>query len=399
MVAMIGSQDYWPIAECCRPGQNPAVRLVDTTLRDGAQAFGVTFTTEEQCRLAGALDAAGVAEIEAGIPAAGERAAADIRALIGLGLRARLTGWCRLRAEDLTAAADCGLSAVHLSLPASQRLSAAFGHNPQWWQNQLAALLPQASAMFRYVSVGLQDIGGATLEEAADLALRAVAGGAHRIRLADSNGTLTPRCVATLVSTLRRRVPGTEWGFHAHNDLGLATANTLAAFEAGALHLDVTINGLGERAGNARLAEVATALRVAFECDCGVNLQALPSLSRLAAQSSKRSLPVDMPLVGRDVFLHTSGLHCAARMRNATVYQVCQPATVGRSEQAWVAGVQSGRHALETVLRTAGEVPSEESLAALLPRVHELSRARKRYLHVSELLTLYREVVEQKTVP
>ena len=373
------------------------VWLVDTTLRDGAQAPGVAFTTREKCQLARALDAAGIAEIEAGIPATGDAAMADIRALLTLGLRARLTGWCRLRAGDLEAAAACGLSAVHLSLPASRRLCMAFGHEPAWWREQLTRLVPQACASFRYVSVGLQDIGGAVIEETTALASLAVKAGAHRIRLADSNGALAPRRVAQLLAELRAQLPGTVLGFHAHNDLGLATANTLAAFEAGATHLDVTINGLGERAGNARLAEVATALRVAFACDPGVKLEALTSLSQLVARLTHRHLPVDMPLVGRDVFQHTSGVHCAARLRDTSVYQVCQPALVGQAEPAWVAGAQSGRQALETILRAAGEAPGAEELAALLPRVHETARARKDSLLVPDLLTLYREVCDMQT--
>ncbi len=389
---MIESHEQVPASVFLRRNRS-RVRLVDTTLRDGAQAPGVVFSTKEKCRLASALDAAGIAEIEAGIPAADARTASDIRALVDLGLRARLTGWCRLRSEDLVAAAACGLTAVHLSLPASKRLCAAFHHDPAWWRNQLAELVPQACAAFRYVSIGLQDIGGAVVEEAADLARLAVVAGAHRIRLADSNGALLPRRVGQIVTELRTHVPGTEWGFHAHNDLGLATANTLAAFEAGATHLDVTINGLGERAGNARLAEVAAILRFAIECDPGIDLRALPELSQFVAQAARRHVPPDAPLVGRDVFLHTSGLHCAARTSDTSVYQVCPPEAIGRSAQPPViVGVQSGRHVLAAALQALAQSPTPAELEALLPRVHAAAREHKRELRNGELLALYEDI-------
>ena len=375
------------------------VHLVDTTLRDGIQAPGVVFSTEEKCCLATALDAAGIAEIEAGIPIADPAVADDIRALISLGLRARLTGWCRLRGDDLDAAAACGLTAVHLSLPASSRLCLAFGHDPAWWRDQLVCLVPRACARFRYVSIGLQDIGGATVEEAVLMARLAVANGAHRIRLADSNGALTPHRVAQLVTAMRLRVPPTTWGFHAHNDLGLATANTLAAFEAGASHLDVTVNGLGERAGNARLAEVATTLQLALGCDSGLNLRALPLLSRLVANSANRPVPADMPLVGRDVFRHTSGLHAAARTREPDAYQVCPPTLVGRPVPVQAdAGAMSGRQALaHALLAATGKLPTPEELAALLPHVHAAARNRKRSLRRAELLSLYQEARKQQS--
>ena len=235
--------------------------IVDTTLRDGEQATDVVFTLSERLQIAERLGKLGVPELEIGIPAMGKEACRDILAirehLRSMDLSCRLTVWCRGRDEDIVMATNMGISAIHFSLPASRLHQDSLKKSPAWVLEQIQRLVPLARRRASFVSIGAQDASRAEPDFMREMAAAAANAGADRLRLADTVGILTPTGVAAMVKGVVEAAPGLRIGFHGHNDLGMATANAYSAWQAGASDLDVTVNGIGERAGNVPLEELA----------------------------------------------------------------------------------------------------------------------------------------------
>lgn len=362
--------------------------IIDSTLRDGEQAPGVSFTTEEKLRIARKLVALGIPELEAGTPAMGEEERRDLRRLLDLGLPCRMTAWCRAMNEDLSFAEECGFRSVNISFPVSDRHMRVFSKNRAWVLGTLKDLVARARERFDFVAVGAQDASRADREFLLKFAKAVQRVGADRIRLADTVGVLSPEKVKQLVRQVRRTVPKLEIEFHGHNDLGLATANTLAALEAGARSVSVTVNGLGERAGNAALEETTMALKVALGVRTGLDLKGLASLSRLVARASGRTLRDDKPIVGVNAFRHETGIHGAAMLEDATSYEPFAPASIGRVSSKLVAGSHSGTKTLSQLLKDAGMPSDGDSIRHLLPAVKDRSRRLKRCLTAQELRSL-----------
>ncbi|MFA6291117.1 MAG: hypothetical protein WC637_05010 [Victivallales bacterium] len=361
--------------------------IIDTTLRDGLQAPGVHLSLESKRRIAVALDSAGVPEIEAGIPVMGKKAVRDIKDLVSLGLAARLTCWCRAKREDVEAALNCGTRAVHISFPASNRLLDAFNKDREWLFDTMADIIPYA-ANFGFVSVGFQDAGRADESLLSDASAFAAFSGAHRIRLADSVGVMTVDGTTRLILKILSNIGKTELCFHGHNDFGLATANTLAAIEAGATSVDTTINGLGERAGNAPLAEIAAGVYFLLGKETGIKLEKLKSLSELLDRETDLPANPLRPITGANVFSHTSGAHCAALERDPLSYQPLEPGKLGRKSK-FLIGMQSGKSVLRSALERFGIRPSDTQLKDLLVKVRETAPQNKNGLSASELKRLF----------
>jgi homocitrate synthase NifV len=206
--------------------------------------------------------------------------------------------------------------------------------------------------------------------------------------LADTVGILSPEKVKDLVRRVHRAAPKLEIEFHGHNDLGLAVANTLAALEAGAESVSVTVNGLGERAGNAALEETVMALKVAMGVRCGVEMKGLASICRMVAKASGRPLREDKPVVGGSAFRHETGIHGAALLEDAASYEPFMPSLVGRGPSRLIAGAHSGTKTLSYLLRAAGIPADMDSARELLPEVKSRARKLKRCLTAQELRSL-----------
>ena len=362
----------------------------DTTLRDGEQAAGVAFNLEEKVAIAKFLDAIGIPELEVGIPAMGDEETRAIAAISKLDLQAKLLGWNRAVISDIKASIACGLNRVHIAIPVSGIQIAAKFHG-QWRVSlqKLKDCISFAVDQGLWVAVGGEDSSRADENFLLDVALYAQEWGASRFRFCDTVGVLDPFTTYTKVKRLVSALM-IPLEIHTHNDFGLATANALAGIKAGALSVNTTVNGLGERAGNAALEEVVMAIKRIYGVDLGINTRSLLELSQLVAAASGADVPPWKAIVGENTFAHESGIHAHGVLQNPITYEPFAPEEVGW-ERRLVLGKHSGRHLVSNLLEQHGIFLNSQETQSVLDAVRHQSVQKKRSLTTEELLNLVRE--------
>jgi homocitrate synthase NifV len=308
--------------------------------------------------------------------------------LRGVVRRASVIGWCRMTEADVAAARRAGVSRVNLSLPVSDRqIQAKFGTNRADALARLRRVVGLARDAGLAVAVGCEDASRADMDFLLHVLETAEEAGAHRLRFADTLGVLDPFATHGIFQTLWAH-SDMELEFHGHDDLGLATANTLAALRGGATHASVCVLGLGERAGNAALEEVAAALAPILGMRANVDLTRLPALAALVARAACRPIDAAKPIVGSAVFAHESGIHVSGLLRDPQCYEALDPARVGRRREI-VLGKHSGTAAVGNALERLGFSPSRDEVQTVLVGVRTRAQMAKRTVSDLELTAFY----------
>lgn len=355
-----------------------SLKLCDTTLRDGEQAAGVSFTRAEKLEIAKLLSECGVEQAEVGIPAMGKREQEDIAALAELRLPMKLMTWNRSVPGDIDKAKSTGVNWSHISIPVSEiQLQGKLGLSHLEGLNKLLRAVEYGLGLDMTVSVGMEDSSRADMNFLVELVNRLYKEGVRRFRYADTVSAHHPGQIAERVITLLGAVPAdVELEVHCHNDFGLACANTLSGIAAGAVWASTTVAGIGERTGNAAMEEVAMAWRHLYGGECGVRLDLLKSLADKVIAASGRSVGDAKPIVGQLAFTHESGIHVDGLMKEKGTYQTFDPAELGRSHR-FVLGKHSGTGGVAHVLQQRGLEINSDTAGRLLERVREYAEARK----------------------
>ncbi len=360
----------------------------DTTLRDGEQTAGVVFANDEKIHIAKMLDLIGVHQIEAGVPAMGGDEKDTITVIAALGLKASILGWNRAVISDVKHSLDCGVDAVALSISSSDiHIDHKLGKDRTWVLDSVRDSVKFSKDHDLYVSVNAEDASRSDPDFLVEFAGVAKEAGADRLRYCDTVGILGPLEFYKRIKALKEQVD-IVIEMHTHNDFGMATANALAGLEAGATYVNTTVNGLGERAGNASMEELVMALRYNKKLEINIRTSLFRELSEYVALASGRSIPTWKPVVGGNLFVYESEGRASGVVRDPATYEMFLPGEVGLPRRFSV-GKYSGPTVVRRKLREQGYHPSEDEICNLVPVLRSRSIGLKRSLFDQEIIDAY----------
>ncbi len=348
--------------------------IVDTTLRDGEQTAGIVFLEEEKIEIAKKLDEAGVDYIEAGIPAMGIEEQNCMKKIMALGLNAKIISWNRLKLKDINDSLKCGVKDIHISVPGSElHIYKKLKKDYHWVIDELETCIQYALGKNVTVSIGIEDASRSNLDFLRQILNRAEKFGVKRVRYSDTVGALDPIQSFEVVKKIKKYFKG-DIDFHAHNDFGMATANTLCAYRAGARYISCCVNGLGERAGNTSLEEIVMALKYITSCHTDFKISKLVELSTLVQKNSGESVHDRKPIVGKRVFSHESGIHVDGLIKDPDTYEVFRPEEIGRKREIVIGKFSGVSSIMNKLLQMGIHINKKEAN-------HILKLLRNEYIH------------------
>ncbi|MFM1861797.1 MAG: hypothetical protein RLZ26_319 [Pseudomonadota bacterium] len=373
------------------------VLIFDTTLRDGEQSPGATMTHEEKLEIASLLDEMGVDIIEAGFPIASPGDFEAVRAIAAASRNAVICGLSRANFADIDRCWEAVRHArqprIHTFIGTSPLHREITKLDPEGMIARIHETVTHARNLCDNVQWSPMDATRTEHDFLCRVVETAIKAGARTINIPDTVGYTAPRESAALIAMLRERVPGADtiiFATHCHNDLGMATANALAAVEAGARQIECTINGLGERAGNTALEEVVMALKVRNDImpyRTNIDTTRIMKISRLVAAVSGFPVQFNKAVVGKNAFLHESGIHQDGVLKNAATFEIMRPEDIGLTATNIAMGKHSGRAALRAKLRDLGYDLADNQLNDVFVRFKALAD-RKKEVYDDDLVAL-----------
>ncbi len=371
------------------------VRIFDTTLRDGEQSPGATMTSAEKLEVARGLARLGVDVIEAGFPAASpddleavRRIAVEVGNSADGGRTPIICGLARATQSDIDKAWQAVQPAarprIHTFLATSEiHMQYKLRMTRQQVLERVAEMVAYARSLCEDIEFSPEDAGRSDPEFLYEVLAVAIRAGATTLNIPDTVGYTTPDEFGALIAGIIQNTPGIEnciVSVHCHNDLGLATANTLAGLRAGARQAEVTINGIGERAGNTALEEVVMALHTRpqfYGLHTGIDTTQITRISKLVSNYTGMPVQPNKAIVGANAFAHEAGIHQDGMLKHALTYEIMRPETVGATQSKLVLGKHSGRHALRTRLAALGYALDEAEMDQVFERFKHLADRKK----------------------
>ncbi|MDV0447271.1 2-isopropylmalate synthase [Methanosarcinaceae archaeon Ag5] len=368
------------------------IEICDVTLRDGEQTPGVAFSKEQKMSIARHLDEIGIEVIEAGFPVVSESEKDIVKSISQMDLDAKICCLCRSTKKDVEIALDCDVDIVSVFLAMSDL------HLKYKYHKELDEMLTVAMDAIEYakdhglgVRFAAEDATRTPIDRLVGAFKQAEERKVDYVSIADTIGILNPSTAKYLTNEIYKAVD-TKICIHCHDDLGMAVANTLAAAEAGAYQLHTTVNGIGERAGNAALEEVLVGLRVQYGIE-RYNLKSLVDLSKEVACYSKIEPAINKAVVGENAFSHESGIHVAAILENPRTYELFLPEMVG-GQRNLIVGKHTGTKALAGIIKSMGYTLDEDDFNVLFDQVKVITENEQRSVNRDELEALIMNILE-----
>ncbi|CAB3287265.1 putative homocitrate synthase AksA [Methanocaldococcus lauensis] len=367
------------------------IYIYDTTLRDGEQTPGVCFTKEQKLNIARKLDELGINQIEAGFPIVSEREAEIVKAIANEGLNADILALCRTLKKDIDKAIDCDVDGI-ITFIATSPLHLKYKFNGKSLDDILkmgVEAVEYAKEHGLFVAFSAEDATRTPIEDLIKVHRAAEESGADRVHIADTAGCATPQSMEFICKKLKENLKKAHIGVHCHNDFGFAVINSIYGLIGGAKAVSTTVNGIGERAGNAALEELVMALTVLYDVDLRLNLEVLPELCKMVEEYSGIKLPKNKPIVGELVFSHESGIHVDAVIENPLTYEPFLPEKIGIKRNI-VLGKHSGCRAVAYKLKLMGIEYDKDMLCEIVKKVKE---KREEGIFISD--EVFKEIVDE----
>ncbi len=373
------------------------VKVLDTTLRDGEQTPNVALSVDDKLKIAQALDELGVDIIEAGFAVNSEGEAEAVKKIAGAGLKSEICSLCRASTADIDAALACDVDSVHIFLATSKvHLEKKLKITQEEALKKALEAVQYAKQHGLITEFSCEDATRTELPFLASVHKAVEDAGVDRIDIPDTVGVMTPQAMMQFVAEVRKttKVP---LAVHCHDDFGLSVANSLAGVLGGAEEVHVTVNGLGERAGNAALEEVVMGLQAFYGLRTRINTRKMAFVSRLVSQLTGIAVQPNKAIVGENAFSHEAGIHVHGILSESSTYEPMRPELVGK-ERTLVVGKHSGVHAVQNKLKEYGMELTPDQMKEVVTRVKKYAESGKK-LDDAELLAVAYDVMGQEVEP